>query len=109
MGSRMSAACDISQRVRREVYERDGGRCVYCGNPNRLQTAHYIPRSLGGLGVPMNLCMLCLDCHTALDNGADTALREDIRQAVKAHLQKQYPAWAEDRLRIGRWGFGSPD
>ena len=30
--SKQSKACDISQAVRKKVWERDGGRCIICGN-----------------------------------------------------------------------------
>lgn len=107
--SRMSRACDISPKVRAEVFQRDGGRCIYCGGTYGLQTAHFIPRSQGGLGVAENLSLLCINCHTALDNGADSELRKDIGRAFAEHLKTIYPKWDRAKLIYRRWERGSPD
>ena len=56
MKTRRSKACDISQKVKQRVWERDNGCCVICGNNyNVMPNAHYIPRSKGGLGIEENV------------------------------------------------------
>ena len=50
--------------LRRQVLERDGWRCVYCGidlrNPATRPTAdHIVPREHGGLDVMENLVAAC--------------------------------------------------
>ena len=66
-----------AQRIRlfEEVYVRDGGRCVYCGNPARrpgrgvkrapdLATLdHVVPRSTGGPLACDNLVLACSACN----------------------------------------------
>nr|DAX21639.1 MAG TPA: HNH endonuclease [Caudoviricetes sp.] len=46
-------------RIRRTVLRRDGGLCVFCGNPAN-QVDHIIP---DGPHVPDNLRALCHHCH----------------------------------------------
>lgn len=73
--SKASKACDISPSVRREVRERDGGRCIICGSTNGIQIAHYISRGRLGLGIPQNLACMCHICHAEMDNGTNTTSR----------------------------------
>ena len=49
--------------IRRAVFERDGGRCVECGENFDLQYDHVIPLSLGGATTLANLQLLCADCN----------------------------------------------
>ena len=44
MKSKRTKALSITPKVKKTVYERDGGRCVLCGSPHGLPEAHYIPR-----------------------------------------------------------------
>lgn len=47
--SKRSKACEISQKVKEEVWERDKYRCIYCGEPvsKTFANAHFIKRSQG--------------------------------------------------------------
>lgn len=64
-----------SPALRRQVIERDGTICVYCGwvlvesndphRANRLTLDHIIPRSLGGRNTLENLVVSCAPCNTA--------------------------------------------
>lgn len=102
MKHRMTRACDIPQKVKAEVWERDGGCCILCGSPNAAPNAHYIPRSHGGLGVAQNVVTLCGKCHTDYDNsGARRALQAEIR----AYLMARYPGWDETKLIYRKWEY----
>ena len=72
MKSKRTKALSITPKVKKTVYERDGGRCVLCGSPHGLPEAHYIPRSRGGLGIPENIVTLCRNCHRELDQTTRT-------------------------------------
>jgi hypothetical protein len=58
----------ISDRVKEEVFERDGGQCVKCGSTRDLQYDHVIPFSRGGSCAVANIQLLCSDCNLAKGN-----------------------------------------
>ncbi len=53
----------IPVEVRQAVFERDGGRCVECGDNFDIQYDHVIPHSLGGADTVENLQLLCVPCN----------------------------------------------
>jgi 5-methylcytosine-specific restriction endonuclease McrA len=86
--SKRSRACDISQRVKDIVWERDGYCCILCGSNQAAPNSHYIPRSLGGLGIPENITTMCLSCHETYERN-----RKKTKPAVAAYLRSKYPDW----------------
>ena len=84
--SRRSRATDIPQSVKKIVYERDGGRCIFCGAPGS-PNAHVISRAHGGLGIEENIVTACFNCHFMMDNSPD---RKIYLQAAKTYLQGIY-------------------
>ncbi|MFI6044647.1 TerD family protein [Nocardia sp. NPDC051321] len=55
----------ISQEVKAEVWQRDGGKCVECGDSHYLEFDHIIPLSRGGATSATNLQILCRACNRA--------------------------------------------
>jgi 5-methylcytosine-specific restriction endonuclease McrA len=53
----------IPLEVRRAVWQRDGGRCVECGETFEIQYDHVIPVAWGGATSVENLQVLCGDCN----------------------------------------------
>lgn len=53
----------IPEQVRHEVWRRDNGRCVVCGNQGRLEFDHIIPVAKGGANTARNLQLLCEPCN----------------------------------------------
>ncbi|WP_018500273.1 TerD family protein [Parafrankia discariae] len=60
-GARDSRA--ISQVVKAEVWQRDGGACVQCRATEYLEFDHVIPHSRGGASSVNNLQLLCRRCN----------------------------------------------
>jgi hypothetical protein len=63
---RSAAPSRIRAEVKREVWERDGGRCRWpleaggiCGSTLRLEYDHILPRGRGGSSEAVNLRLLC--------------------------------------------------
>ena len=68
---------DTWKSIRRLVLERDGYRCMTCGDSCRSEEAdihHLMPRSLGGSDEPSNLITLCDGCHAAHHPSLQTTL-----------------------------------
>jgi len=54
---------NIPSDVRREVWRRDGGKCVKCGSRENLEYDHIIPISRGGSNTARNIELLCESCN----------------------------------------------
>ncbi|WP_405484150.1 TerD family protein [Nocardia sp. NBC_00511] len=53
----------IPPDVKAQVWQRDAGRCVECGDTHYLEFDHIIPLSRGGATSPANLQILCRACN----------------------------------------------
>ncbi len=53
----------IPASVKNEVWNRDSGRCVKCGNNENLEFDHIIPVSKGGANTTRNIQLLCEKCN----------------------------------------------
>lgn len=101
--SKRAKALAISPETKAAVWKRDG-RCVYCGSPNGRPNAHYIPRSLGGLGIEQNILTLCFRCHREYDEGTREQ-REGMREFFSEYLMTKYPEWDETKLIYHKEGL----
>lgn len=95
MVSKRTQALQINAKTRKIIHERDKW-CVCCGNPYRLEIAHFISRGSGGLGIPENLVLLCRECHREYDQSGK---REQYRNYLRVYLKDQYPNWDETKLK----------
>jgi hypothetical protein len=53
----------VPERVRHEVWRRDGGSCVECGSRARLEFDHIVPVSRGGSNTARNVELRCEPCN----------------------------------------------
>lgn len=110
MKSKRAKATDITPQVKQEVFLRDNGRCVVCGNMhNVMPNAHYIPRSRGGLGVAKNIVTLCTNftankCHYKFDFGTAEE-SEAIRAKIEIYLRSKYTDWDPKELVYRKYDF----
>jgi hypothetical protein len=58
----------IPRAVQREVWQRDGGRCVECATKEKLCFDHIVPFSRGGSNSVRNLQLLCEPCNMSKGN-----------------------------------------
>lgn len=58
----------IPRVVQREVWQRDGGRCVECGTREKLCFDHIVPFSRGGSNTVRNVQLLCEHCNSSKGN-----------------------------------------
>lgn len=53
----------ITEKQRKEIFDRDGWKCVFCGDTKNLQVDHKFPFSQGGTTEMGNLQTLCKQCN----------------------------------------------
>jgi hypothetical protein len=53
----------LSPQLKKRIVERDGGKCLVCGNDKSLEVDHIRPWFLGGADNEGNLQTLCTVCH----------------------------------------------
>lgn len=98
MKSKRSRACEISQKVKEIVWNRDNHRCISCGKwvPMACANAHFIKRSQGGLGIPENIVTLCPRCHYEEDFGKDSKV---YYHSIENYLKRIYgEKWDKAKL-----------
>lgn len=54
---------NTNSKKKQRIRERDGNKCVLCGNTENLSIDHIIPLSKGGSNKDDNLRTLCVDCN----------------------------------------------
>jgi hypothetical protein len=97
----------IPGNTRREVFERFGGKCAFCGTSNvPLDFAHNIPRYAGGTDDSSNLFLLCPNCHQAFSRGGASELEfiAYLSKLLSSHpaysdVQIEHPLPSEPRMR----------
>jgi len=97
--SKRARACDISAKVKKEVWERDNHCCIICGSHHAAPNSHYIKRSQMGLGIPENIGTMCLPCHIAYDQKED----QDVKKVFREYLQSRHDGWDESKLTYEKY------
>lgn len=94
---KLTKAADISMKVKKEVWERDNHKCIYCHCevPLTCANSHFIKRSQLGLGIPENVVSACPICHDKYDFGINV---QDMINFTRKYLKSKYKVWNEDML-----------
>ncbi|MFM5507348.1 HNH endonuclease [Aeromonas veronii] len=58
----------MPRAAQREVWQRDGGKCVECSSNAKLCFDHIVPFSKGGSNSVRNLQLLCERCNLSKGN-----------------------------------------
>ena len=93
--NRRTKHTNITKATKEKVWERDQGRCIFCGSSQAMTNAHVIPRSHGGLGVEENIVTACIICHYEMDQ---TIRRQQYLDAAKKYLKEIYTDWDPEKL-----------
>jgi hypothetical protein len=95
--------------VRREVNERDGGRCRWCGRTDRGVDLHHIRYRKGVADdVPENLVSLCRACHGFVHGTPRTTgvrISKGVAQIVLNWLVEHPGSAGTSRWRQVKHGF----
>lgn len=97
---RQTKRTSIPPKVKRQVWERDGGQCVLCHRNDGHPDAHIVARSHGGLGIAENIVTLCPRCHYRYDQ---TAERHMIRAQLEEYITTIYPDWTEEAVTYHKY------
>ena len=71
----------IRGSLRKQVFERDGHRCLSCGASKPLHVDHVIPEAMGGLTELENLQTLCEHCNSV--KGSRIMSLDELRVLVR--------------------------
>jgi hypothetical protein len=94
--------------IRKQVYRRDGYRCVMCGKKGKLAAHHIIPVKISKNNSLSNLVSVCSSCHRRLEevgfsilqNGGSTS---DVRRVelkmISEAKEKRLQKWQEEQKR----------
>lgn len=99
--SKRTKAVSIPTKVKKIVFERDKGLCIFCHKPG-FPECHYIKRSQNGLGIEQNVFTGCRVCHNEFDDGEN---RESMLLIAKAHLMSKYENWKEEDLIYHKYKY----
>lgn len=111
MMNRRTRALQFSTKARKEIYARDGARCLFCDANYRMcekrfgnildchiyETMHIVARSHGGIGIAQNGIIGCRYHHRMLDGGA-RKVREEMQQMIETYMKTKYPGWSREKL-----------
>lgn len=99
----------LTQKIRFEVFKRDGFTCQYCGAKSpevTLEVDHIIPVSEGGSNDILNLVTACFNCNRGKSNtklSDDTIVQKRRKQAEETQKRieqiKMLAKWEEELIK----------
>lgn len=100
--------------IRKQVYQRDGLRCVMCGKRAKLHAHHIVPVKISKDNSLSNLVSLCARCHRKLEQigfailerggGQSEIRRLELKMIAEAKKERafQYMKKLEERKNASR-------
>ena len=85
---------DPKAEDKRLLFDKQQGKCVYCGNDylyNELQVEHMIPKVLGGEDSVRNVQLACRRCNQAKGTMTDI----EFRRKHASYLPQKERTWAQ--------------
>ncbi len=79
----------IPPYVRLEVFHRDQGKCVNCGDTTEIQYDHIIPFSRGGSNSTQNIQVLCKRCNLMKSNNLTVSRRNRFAFSNRKNLKNK--------------------
>jgi hypothetical protein len=74
----------FSEKIKKEVIKRSGGKCELCGHKGKVEIDHVIPREKGGESVLENANALCGRCNDRKCNKLpDSFAREELQRILR--------------------------
>lgn len=73
----------IVEMSRKNIFRRDGFKCVYCGSKDSLTVDHVLPKSRGGSNRWENVVTACHKCNNKKDDWTPEELGWTLRQEPK--------------------------
>jgi predicted restriction endonuclease len=94
--------------IKEQVLQRDGYKCVICGNSNKmlLQVNHIKPKAHGGTNEMSNLVTLCVFCHAKYHRTVTPELNTQMLQMQAEYLSKVYVRAAQRSEQAWRERYG---
>jgi len=84
----------ISQKIRKQIYKKYDGKCVYCHCDVTFEEAtidHRFPKSKGGGDYKYNYFLACKTCNQYKSNDILEPLAKDYIKNRKQQLLDKYP------------------
>ena len=78
----------LGQGIRKELFRRQDGRCMYCGSRQRMDLMdvdHKNPVARGGSNQRSNLQLLCRTCNVRKGTKTDREFRQAYQNAGVSH------------------------
>lgn len=100
---RRTKATSIPKKVKDAVWERDGQRCIVCGDSNGSPCAHIVSRAKSGLGIETNIVTLCANCHRLYDNSS-REIHDRVDSIIVKHMKSIYgDGWCKEDQVYKKW------
>lgn len=90
---RVKQRYENSPTTKKEVYERDKGKCIYCNKSDELIYAHIIPFRLTKQNLSKETILLCSNHHKQFDKGDKEIIEKVFSKMCEYYLDYPNKYW----------------